>query len=102
MRILILAHSHISFATGGAQLVADEMLRSETATELAQNAMLARVCRAAVYALSKKLKPETWNEGNVNRGLSPESFSAAAEDLSGYLPAVRSGLRKAASGVRAS
>jgi len=51
----------------------------------AERAMIARVCRAAVHALSKASDRDGWNEGNITRALSPESFSAVAEDLSGFL-----------------
>jgi len=58
------------------------------AQELAESALLRRVCRSAVFGLRKVLEPDFWNEGNIKRALSPESFSAVAEDLNSAEPLI--------------
>jgi hypothetical protein len=73
-----LAARVISLLGGGD---AAEDLRKRT-QELAEAALLRRVCRSAVHGVSKAHE-QFWNEGNLKRVLSPESFSAVAEDLHG-------------------
>ncbi len=57
----------------------------------AERSIMLRVGRAVVYALAKQLMKE-WDSGAVERALSPESLSVAADDYHDSLQTARRGL----------
>ena len=57
----------------------------------AERSIMLRVGRAVVYALAKQLMKE-WDSGAVERALSPESLSVAADDYHESLQSARRGL----------
>jgi hypothetical protein len=57
----------------------------------AERSIILRVGRAVVYALAKQLMKE-WDSGAVERALSPESLSVAADDYHDSLQTARRGL----------
>jgi hypothetical protein len=57
----------------------------------AERSIMIRVGRAVVYALAKQLMQE-WDSGAVERALSPESLSVAADDFQDSLQTARRAL----------
>jgi hypothetical protein len=58
------------------------------ASQQSEHQMVLRVGRAVVYALAKKLSRE-WDREAVERAMSPESLSVAADDYTGSLQSAR-------------
>lgn len=55
-------------------------------TEVAVECVVTRVGRALLFGISKHLEPENWQSGHIEKAMSPESLSIAADDFYELLP----------------
>jgi hypothetical protein len=54
--------------------------------EVAIECIVMRVARALLFAIAKHLDPETWQEGHIEKAMSPESLSVSADDFHDLVP----------------
>jgi hypothetical protein len=54
--------------------------------EAAIDCLMTRVCRALLFAMAKHLGSDNWQSGHIEKAMSPETLSIAADDFHDLLP----------------
>jgi len=73
-------------------------LRDEAIERVAVESIVTRISRALLFGISKHKDGENWQDGHIEKAISPEALSIAADDFYDFLPWAEGEVRERVSG----